>query len=182
MLNRRTALLINYENANRNWDKAKAHKRDEVLSFLLFLATLSWHFSSLWQLRMTVSASAHSWLWIRILTCFCVISVPFGTAFSSSIISVRSTLTWLNVFAYNDTSRTIWKDFPFLEHHFPLFFPMTQRDGKRFFSAEKCRFEFFLFFFRFRLRSLLSSLTPWLKKKKKASINHVFFVCWAVHS
>ncbi len=30
MLNRRTALLVNYENANRNWDKAKAHKRDEV--------------------------------------------------------------------------------------------------------------------------------------------------------
>lgn len=30
MLNRRTALLINYENANRNWDKAKAHKRDEA--------------------------------------------------------------------------------------------------------------------------------------------------------
>ncbi|EFX83147.1 hypothetical protein DAPPUDRAFT_240424 [Daphnia pulex] len=29
MLNRRTALLINYENCNRNWDKAKAHKRDE---------------------------------------------------------------------------------------------------------------------------------------------------------
>jgi hypothetical protein len=40
MLNRRTALLINYENCNRNWDKAKAHKRDEVLytslSFCLF--------------------------------------------------------------------------------------------------------------------------------------------------
>ena len=30
MLNRRTALLVNYENANRNWDKAKAHKKDEV--------------------------------------------------------------------------------------------------------------------------------------------------------
>ena len=32
MLNRRTALLVNYENANRNWDKAKAHKKDEVKS------------------------------------------------------------------------------------------------------------------------------------------------------
>nr|CAH0110101.1 unnamed protein product [Daphnia galeata] len=30
MLNRRTALLINYENSNRNWDKAKTHKRDEA--------------------------------------------------------------------------------------------------------------------------------------------------------
>ena len=30
MLNGRSSLLINYENANRNWDKAKAHKKDEV--------------------------------------------------------------------------------------------------------------------------------------------------------
>ena len=30
MLNGRSALLINYENANRNWDKAKTHKKDEV--------------------------------------------------------------------------------------------------------------------------------------------------------
>lgn len=30
MLNRRTALLINYENSNRNLDKAKPHKKDEV--------------------------------------------------------------------------------------------------------------------------------------------------------
>lgn len=37
MLNRRTALLINYENSNRNWDKAKTHKRDEVQSFSRFL-------------------------------------------------------------------------------------------------------------------------------------------------
>lgn len=31
MLNRRTLLLLSYENANRNWDKAKAHKKDEVI-------------------------------------------------------------------------------------------------------------------------------------------------------
>ena len=38
MLNRRTALLVNYENANRNWDKAKAHKKDEVKkSFIILL-------------------------------------------------------------------------------------------------------------------------------------------------
>jgi len=30
MLNGRSALLINYENANRNWDKAKTHKKDEA--------------------------------------------------------------------------------------------------------------------------------------------------------
>ena len=36
MLNRRTALLVGYENANRNWDKAKNTKKDEVS---LFLAT-----------------------------------------------------------------------------------------------------------------------------------------------
>ena len=30
MLNRRTALLVGYENANRNWDKAKPAKKDEV--------------------------------------------------------------------------------------------------------------------------------------------------------
>lgn len=29
-LNGRTLLLVGYENANRNWDKAKAHKKDEV--------------------------------------------------------------------------------------------------------------------------------------------------------
>jgi hypothetical protein len=41
MLNRRTSLLINYENCNRNWDKAKAHKRDEVLytSLSLFVSS-----------------------------------------------------------------------------------------------------------------------------------------------
>lgn len=30
MLNRRTQLLVSYESANRNWDKAKAYKKDEV--------------------------------------------------------------------------------------------------------------------------------------------------------
>ncbi len=37
MLNRRTALLIDYENANRNWDKAKAHRKDEVRCFTFTL-------------------------------------------------------------------------------------------------------------------------------------------------
>lgn len=34
MLNRRTALLISYEHANRNYDRSKPHKKDEVSPLL----------------------------------------------------------------------------------------------------------------------------------------------------
>lgn len=33
MLQRRSALLLQYEHSNRNWDKAKAHRKDEVRDF-----------------------------------------------------------------------------------------------------------------------------------------------------
>ena len=42
MLNGRSALLINYENANRNWDKAKAHKKDEVWLINGTIGYLEW--------------------------------------------------------------------------------------------------------------------------------------------
>ena len=48
MLQRRSALLLQYEHSNRNWDKAKAHKKDEVPDSSLFktyLELLVCHFS-----------------------------------------------------------------------------------------------------------------------------------------
>ena len=41
MLQRRSALLLQYEHSNRNWDKAKAHKKDEVRDFT-FIHKNSW--------------------------------------------------------------------------------------------------------------------------------------------